>query len=427
MGEQRTGISRSEAFIVGQSFHYFAAGHIGVPGAKIEAFNFVRLRDAKTHEILFERTPPRNDVAQKQVWDTTKHAGKSVLVELTDGDSRGAYAWLAVGRFSVEGLNPDRSAEDRRQGAQVVGAFGLTELAPSLKELLVQQANDRDTAAALAESLVQLKFDSRLSAVVETFKTVGASPQLRDQAAKCVAQGNFYLVETVLKDTLKVATSAEQLRMAERLASDEAGAGSLATLGENGHLTPSLLTRPTVQPKLAAIKNADLKKRLDALIASAPPEDAKIEALIKAKKAELTATPGNAELGAALFKKSCAICHQVGGQGAMIGANLDGIGNRGLERLLEDVLAPNRNVDIAFRTTTIVTKSGRVLSGLIKPSEGKELLLIDNQGKPQMIPLDEIEERLPSKLSLMPANFVEQVPPEDFRNLIAYLLTLRGS
>ena len=192
-------------------------------------------------------------------------------------------------------------------------------------------------------------------------------------------------------------------------------------------LTPSLLTRPTVQPKLAAIKNADLKKRLDALIASAPPEDAKIEALIKAKQADLSAMSGNAELGAALFKKSCAICHQVGGQGAMIGANLDGIGNRGLERLLEDVLAPNRNVDIAFRTTTIVTKSGRVLSGLIKPSEGKELLLIDNQGKPQMIPLDEIEERLPSKLSLMPANFVEQVPPEDFRNLIAYLLTLRGS
>jgi hypothetical protein len=32
-------------------------------------------------------------------WISGKHAGKQVFIELVDGDSGGAYAWLAVGRF----------------------------------------------------------------------------------------------------------------------------------------------------------------------------------------------------------------------------------------------------------------------------------------------------------------------------------------
>ena len=53
-----------------------------------------------------------------------------------------------------------------------------------------------------------------------------------------------------------------------------------------------------------------------------------------------------------------------------IGPQLDGIGIRGLDRLLEDTLDPNRNVDQAFRATTLVLKNGQILSGLVLREEG---------------------------------------------------------
>ena len=58
------------------------------------------------------------------------------------------------------------------------------------------------------------------------------------------------------------------------------------------------------------------------------------------------------EKGHEVFTKTCAICHQIGGQGAVIGPQLDGVGARGLDRILEDVIDPNRNVDPCSATAT---------------------------------------------------------------------------
>src|SRR5205807_9292120 len=104
------------------------------------------------------------------------------------------------------------------------------------------------------------------------------------------------------------------------------------------------------------------------------------------------------------------ICHQVGGKGAKVGPNLDGIGNRGLERLLEDIIDPNRNVDQAFRSTTLSLKNGQILSGLVLREEGEVVILADAQGKEVRVTRSSIEERSTSQLSPMPANLVDQIP-----------------
>jgi putative heme-binding domain-containing protein len=142
------------------------------------------------------------------------------------------------------------------------------------------------------------------------------------------------------------------------------------------------------------------------------------ESFLKAKK--------DAALGAQVFTKNCANCHQVAGQGAKIGPQLDGVGVRGLDRLLEDVLDPNRNVDQMFRLTTLNLKKGQVVSGLLLKEEGAVLVLADNQGKEVRVAKDEVDERSTSQVSPMPANFVEQISEADFNNLLAYLLSLQS-
>jgi putative heme-binding domain-containing protein len=115
----------------------------------------------------------------------------------------------------------------------------------------------------------------------------------------------------------------------------------------------------------------------------------------------------------------------VAGQGTRIGPHLDGIGVRGVERLLEDILDPNRNVDPAFRTTTLALVNGTTVSGLLLREEGAVLVLADAQGKEFRVEQAKVESRGVSPLSPMPANWADVISERDFNDLLAYLLTLR--
>src|SRR5205085_1121100 len=126
------------------------------------------------------------------------------------------------------------------------------------------------------------------------------------------------------------------------------------------------------------------------------------------------AARADAQVGIKVFEKHCAACHQIAGKGAKVGPQLDGIGIRGLDRLLEDLIDPNRNVDQAFRATTLVLRSGQIISGLVLREEGEVVVLADAQGKEVRYTKSMIEERTVSQLSPMPANLMDQIPEADF-------------
>ena len=98
-----------------------------------------------------------------------------------------------------------------------------------------------------------------------------------------------------------------------------------------------------------------------------------------------------------------------------MGPQLDGIGSRGLDRLLEDVLDPNRNVDQSFRVTNLALENGQVVSGLLLREEGEVLIVADSQGKEVRVPRKTVEERSTAQLSPMPANMAEQMPERNSR------------
>jgi putative heme-binding domain-containing protein len=154
-----------------------------------------------------------------------------------------------------------------------------------------------------------------------------------------------------------------------------------------------------------------------------PALDAEIQSLIEARRAAYPKTKGDAAAGQKVFEQSCAACHSIDGKGGMTGPQLDGIGNRGLDRLLEDVLDPNRSVDPAFHAWTIKLKDGTDLSALVRREEGQTLVLADPTGKEVSVPLAQVVSRKESNLSLMPTNFGEIISMNDFHNLMAYLLS----
>ena len=421
IGEQRTGQYRSSPFELKTPFSFFMAGHDGYPDKPAQKQNFVRLRDATSHAVLGIWNPPRNDTAQKFELTDASLAGRRVYVELVDGDPAGAYAWLAVGRFSDVRLNPNSIVEDRRHAAGLVGELRLNNLRDTVARLY-PRGTDRGSEMDFASALSVFQSDTVLTAlsIIPEFPSVSVAQRmaLRESLVQRKPAGDL------LVQVMKVSALGEQLLLAQQLVVDRAGAELLIQLISRGQASTRLLRNAALKELLLRVADDSLKQTIADLTTSLPDEDKRITNLISERQRRFRDAGGSAAAGQALFKKTCATCHQVAGEGKKVGPNLDGIGGRGLERLVEDILAPNRNVDIAFRTTTVVTSEGKVFNGLLRPSEGAQLILVDSEGKEILVPKSAVDQKIVTQLSPMPANLAGKLTEREFRDLLAWLLTL---
>ena len=178
-----------------------------------------------------------------------------------------------------------------------------------------------------------------------------------------------------------------------------------------GRPRPALLQDGNVRERLNVAAPANLDARIAELTKGLPAADAEIQKLIDQRAATVRSPPRRRPTaGKVVFQKNCMACHIVGGKGAHVGPQLDGIGVRGVARLCEDILDPSRNVDAAFRYSTFVLDDGTVIAGIPRSEQGKSLTIADSTGKELTIDKPKIKQKIESKLSLMPSNFGELIP-----------------
>lgn len=420
-GEQKTGVLRSAEIEAPERLSFFMAGHNGFPENPVEPNNAVRLRDAASGEVLAEALPPRNDTAQRFEWELSEHAGRRVVIEITDSDSRDAYAWLAVGRFSVDVLNPEAFSA-LQSATELISRLKLEELAPRLTSIVADPNAASPARVRCARALLGLRPDARLSALLPGTASATWPAEMRERVFVLIVSRNADEVGTVLTEAMRHATAGEQREMAAALAGDRSGAESLIDLVATGRCSGRLLTDAALQQRLQAALGPEVTGRIEELTAGLPSASEEVERLIAERQQAFHAEATSLDRGRALYKQHCAACHQLNGEGKKIGPQLDGIGLRGAGRLLEDILDPSRNVDAAFRTTTIVNLDGQVVSGLVLREEGAVLVLANNKGEEVPVPKGEIDEQAASSLSLMPANFGELLQPGELNEILAELL-----
>ncbi len=319
-------------------------------------------------------------------------------------------------------LLASRNGGDVQAGIEMVGALRLEGHDARLAALAVARATPAGQRKAALEALAALDARRHAATLGRVLADAGSPFALREQAANLLGRANLSETQAQLVQALPAAPARLQNVIAAALVGSRPGAEKLLEAVAAGKASARLLQEPAVVPRLNASHVPGLKERVDKLTRGLPPADQRLQELLKQRRAGFGKAKADAALGAKVFEKNCAICHQVGGQGAKIGPQLDGIGLRGLDRLLEDTLDPNRNVDQAFRSTTLALKKGQVVSGLLLREEGAVLVLADAQGKEVRVPKDEVEERSVSQVSPMPANFGDAIPEADFYHLLAYLL-----
>ncbi len=224
------------------------------------------------------------------------------------------------------------------------------------------------------------------------------------------------------RDALKDLPYRVALPIGLSFAGTKEGADILLTAVKQGKAPARLLQEKAIFERLKASNFPGWEKTVADLTKGLPPADQRLANLIKQRGTGFATAKVDKVEGAKLFTKHCAACHKIGDMGGKIAPQLDGIGLRGLERLLEDTLDPNRNVDQAFRARSITTNDDRTITALMLRVDGEVLVVADLEGKEKRIPLKDITTNRETLLSAMPANFDTVVPEADFYNIVAYLL-----
>jgi putative heme-binding domain-containing protein len=311
----------------------------------------------------------------------------------------------------------------RIDGIRLIGSLHLR----SMYEPVARIAEDREAGTDLrvAAFLACVETtDPRCVALLDAILgNLDEAPEMRRVSALALSLVNTDDSRRVLHARLPTAHHRLATEIAGALASSQAGAEMLLNAIAAGKASPLLLRELRVLRELEAIKVANLTDRIAELTKNLPPSDEMTAQQIALRRRVYLASKPDVQLGRAAFKKHCEICHQMNGEGNKFGPDLDGIGVRGLDRLLEDTLDPSRNVDPAFQTTIVITDRGLTRTGLAVRDEGKVLLLVDSDGNELRIPHDEIDERSMSSLSPMPAALEKTLTDADYLHLVRFLLS----
>jgi putative heme-binding domain-containing protein len=283
------------------------------------------------------------------------------------------------------------------------------------------KAPEPERAEALS-ALVTLEPKGAVAVLGQVLGDATTPVGLRDRSAGALAAIDQPEARQKLIDVLPTAPDRLQTTIAVGLAARKPGAEALLEAIKAGKASARVLQEQRVVGPLNNAGIPDLKSRLAALLRGLPAADQRLHELLKRRATGFGSARHDLSIGAKVFEKNCANCHQIGDKGARVGPQLDGIGARGVDRLLEDTLDPSRNVDQAFRTTVASLKNGQVVTGLLLREEGAVLVFADAQAKEVRVPIEMVEDRIVTQLSPMPANFADQIPESDFYDLFAFLL-----
>jgi putative heme-binding domain-containing protein len=140
--------------------------------------------------------------------------------------------------------------------------------------------------------------------------------------------------------------------------------------------------------------------------------------------------PGHRDRGQQVFERICLACHRFGDKGSDIGPNLSAYGQpaSSSEKLLINILDPNREVAPDYVGYDVTLKDGRVLTGIIGTQTPNSVTLKQpgTGGSGIVILRNNIEEMRSNNLSLMPEGLEQSISVEEMADLLAFLTAIRG-
>ena len=316
----------------------------------------------------------------------------------------------------------------RAAAALAAAALGINDVG----DALVAMATDRDqtdrSRSAALKALDQLGDPRRVDAARRAGALTGT--RTRTEALRILASADPDAAIPIIQERIDRGPMAERQGAIAALGSMQGQAAGEALLRRLDQLiagkVPAEVQLDLIEAA-AARPEPEVRQKLQQFEAARPKGDP-----LSAYREVLAG--GNAQRGRSIFTDKaateCLRCHKartgsVEIPGGEVGPELSGIGARKDRKyILESIVDPNKEIAQGFESIVLATSDGKVITGVFRGEDDKEVRLITAEGKPLVIPKDSIEERKRGP-SAMPVDLVPKLTKTELRDLVEFLASLK--
>ncbi len=323
-------------------------------------------------------------------------------------------AWPAL----YEKLKASPNEEVRQQAQALAAAFGGGSALDGLRKTLADSAAKPDARHAALDSLLAAEDALTLPLLLNLVRAPGP---LRAAALRGLAAYEDARIPTQILVVYPALDATEKHDALGSLLARAASARVLIASIDAKKFERSAITAPLAR-QLQGLHDADIDAWLAKNWGAVRTTSADTQKQIATFKKFLTTDSilrANASHGRALFAQSCAICHNMFGEGAKIGPELPG-SFEDVDYLLQNIIDPNAIIGKDYQQTFVETKDGRMLSGVLA-SDDADIVTLKTLAGPAKVSRVDIKSIEISPNSLMPAGMLNALDEDSVRDLFLYL------
>jgi len=306
-----------------------------------------------------------------------------------------AFAGDATAITAVSEMLTDlkRTADQRRQALETIA---LTD-PKSMQGAVVQWVNDLQAGAKVDDGWR----DALLSAVLR--------------------YGDTESQRIVLAQMSQLPIGVRSM-VAGRMIQRDATAKLLIGEIRSGALAKDMLGPDQIK-QLASSSAADIQAHVKEIWGTVRMEDSANRQAVVAEMTQylLKDAHGDATKGWVVYDRICGQCHKMHGRGYEVGPEITSNGRGSFEQLVVSVFDPSLVIGEAYKSVSVLTSDGRLISGLVTERSEQRIVLKVQGGKSEVIPMDEAEEIRDNDQSLMPEGLETQMTRQEMADLFALL------
>jgi len=329
----------------------------------------------------------------------------------------------------------------RKEAAQTVAKLNIKDFGPAMAAIVKDVKNPVSLRVEALFALEALKDSSTKD--LAAFALTSEEPRLRAAGRSVQAKLNPMAVlkdlPALLEDTqvslaekqgaFAILANQKSSEEADKLLDgwlDQVNAGKVPEslildvldAAETRANTPKLKLFAPLKQKVNTYRDAQAK------LANGPKGD-KLAAYLESLEG------GDAEKGRSIFLNNSAVycqrCHKLDGQGGDVGPILNGIAadkEKTRRYLLEAIVLPNAKIARGYETVVLTLADDRIISGIIKSEDKKQVKLVTAEAKELTILADDIVARRTGP-SAMPDDLHKKLTRRELRDLVEFLSSLK--
>jgi putative membrane-bound dehydrogenase-like protein len=322
--------------------------------------------------------------------------------------------WSAV----FKTLSSSRDLQVQDQATALAVKFDDATVIARLREQLSNSGQD----VATRERALQLLLTKLPADLPPSLFALLTETAMRAAAIKALAAYQHEQTPAQLLKLYSKLTEAERADVVQTLVSRPTYAVALLDAVQSKAIPRSDISASMLR-QLQALNHERVAKKLTEIWGTIRPAAEDKKELAAKYKSQLTSealAKANLQKGRGLFVKNCSSCHRLFDEGGKMGPELTGSQRTNLDYILENALDPSAVVPREYQVTTFLLDNGRVVQGIVL-RETMQAVNVQTPNELLTIPLATIEERKPSKLSMMPEGIFQRLSDDEVRDLVGYL------